>query len=152
MPTQKGAHELPLRIEVQHPVPGVALMLQSGRDELIPPTASSDTLVRFDLVVRVDLPKGDGSPGFYGPFTQGKPQERFVYICVGKRAGQPRSEWDRRAKIPLGGITTAQVREVLAKGGVLAVAYAGRGRDGSPTCATVKLPAGAWRVVSPRGA
>ncbi len=146
MPT-KGEHELSLRIEVRDPIPGVALVLQRGKDEIVRPTATSATQVTFDFTVRVDVPPGDAPLGFYGPFTQGKPDERFVYVCVGKRAGQPQSAWDRRAKIPLTGITKAQVREGLAKGGVLAVAYPGRGRDGGPTCATVKLPAGAWRVV-----
>ncbi|HPF61358.1 MAG: hypothetical protein KC544_11510 [Gemmatimonadetes bacterium] len=147
MPSQKGAHELPLRIEVTNPLPGVALVLQSGKDGSVPPTATSSAKVTFDFTVRVDLPDDDGTPTFYGPFTQGPPHGRFVYICVGKRAGQYASPWDRRAKIPLGGITATQVREALAIGGRLALAYPGVGRDGGPTCATVKLPGDAWRVV-----
>jgi hypothetical protein len=148
MSSRKGTHELPLRIEVRDPVPGVALALQRGRDEVVPPTSATAAAVTFDLSVRVDLPRGDGPVRFYGPFTQGPPGGRFVYVTVGKRARQPRSPWDRRAKVPLGGITAAQVREVLETGGVLAVAFEGRGKDGTPTCATVKLGEGAWRRVA----
>lgn len=141
-----GAHELPVRIAVRDPLPGVALALQSGRDERVRPATTTDTVVTFDFTVRVDLPADGGPPRFHGPFTQGPPRERFVYIGVGKRAGQPGSCWDRRAKVPLDGITADQVREVLERGGVLRVSFAGRGKDGTPTCATVKLPPDAWAV------
>lgn len=147
MPSRKGTHELPLRIEVRDPVPGVALALQRGRDEVVPPTSVTAAAATFDMSVRADLPNDNGPVGFYGPFTQGPPSGRFVYVTVGKRAGQPGSCWDRRAKVPLGGITAAQVREALETGGVLAVAFDGRGKDGTPTCATVKLGEGAWRRV-----
>ena len=146
MPSRKGAHELPLRIAVRHPLPGVALALQSGRDDRVMPTSETDTMVTFDFVVRVDLPADDGPPRFHGPFTQGPPHGRFVYIGVGQRAGQPESCWDRRAKVPIGGITAEQVADVLAHGGRLAVAFEGRGRDGGPTCASVKLEEGDWTV------
>ena len=43
-------------------------------------------------------------------------------------------------------VQPGQVREALATGGRLAVAYPGVGRDSGPTCATVKLPGDAWRV------
>lgn len=145
MPPQ-GAHELPLRVIVRGPLPGVALALQSGRDELVMPASTSDTQVTFDLTARVDLPEGDGPMGFHGPFIRGPPRERFVHITMGKRAGQPESCWDRRAKVPLAAIAVAQVREALRTGGMLAVSFEGRGRGGGPTCASVKLPAGPWMV------
>jgi hypothetical protein len=143
----KGAHELPLRIVVTDRVPGVALALQRGTDEIVPPTSVSQEQVTFDLIVRVDLPASEGRVGFYGPFAQGPPSGRFVYITVGQRAGQPSSPWDRRAKVPLGGITAAQVREALKSGRMLTVAFAGRGKDGTPTCATVKLAPDSWTVL-----
>lgn len=138
----KGAHELALRIVVRDPVPGVALALQRGSDEHVPPTSVTSEAVTFDLTVRVDVPPGDGAPLFYGPFTQGPPTSRFVYIGVGQRAGQPTSPWDRRIKVPLGGITAGQVRAAIASGGVLTSTFGGRGKDGTPVCATVKV--GAW--------
>jgi hypothetical protein len=84
---------------------------------------------------------------FLGPFTQGPPTARFVYVTSGQSAGQPGSCWNRRAKIPLGGITWSLLEQVLAKkGAVLEVQIEGTGRDGGPACATVPL-ARTWRVV-----
>lgn len=138
----KGAHELALRIVVRDPVPGVALALQRESDEHVPPTSVTSEAVTFDLTVRVDVPEGEGPVPCYGPFTQGPPSARFVYIGVGQRAGQPASPWDRRIKVPLSGITARQVRSALASGDVLTATFGGRGKDGTPVCATVKV--GAW--------
>jgi hypothetical protein len=135
--------ELPLRIVVDGPTPGVRLRLQRGRGELVEPASETASEVAFDFTVRVDLSRG--APNFLGPFTQGTPAARFVYVCIGQNAGQHDSPWSRRAKIPLTDISAAQVKETLAKGGRLEVHYAGQGRNG-PTCATVRLPPGAWQL------
>lgn len=139
---------LQLRIVVEAPVPGVALALQSGRFDLAAPTSVTASAVTFDLSVEASQPTADGPVVCYGPFTQGPPTGRFVYITVGTRAGQPDSPWERRAKIPLTGITPELVRRASdAPGSVLEVRFGGRGRDGSPVCATVKLAVNAWQVV-----
>ena len=92
-------------------------------------------------------PLPDGAPNFLGPYTQGPPALRFVYIRVGRSAGQPDTPFDRRAKIPLGGIGEELLARALKKpGSVLEVHMPGRGKDGTPTCATVRLPPGAWRL------
>lgn len=141
--------EIPLRIIVDHPIPGVVLRLQRGKDALDPPTADSPTRTTFDFTVRLGKPQADGRPNFMGPHTQGPPATRFIYINAGRQAGQMGTVWDRRAKIPLGGITQEQIREVLASPGKrLAVSFPGRGSDGGPTCATVKLAPGAWQVIA----
>ena len=54
----------------------------------------------FELEVRVGT-RSDGQPNFLGPFAQGPPADRFVYINSGTLAGQAESEWTRRAKVPL---------------------------------------------------
>jgi hypothetical protein len=123
---------------VKGPVPGVALALQRGSDEHVPPMSTTPDAVTFALTVRVDIPGGDGAPQFCGPFTQGPPSARFVYLGVGQRAGQPSSPWDRRIKVPLAGITAGQVRAAIASGGVLTATFGGRGKDGTPVCATVR--------------
>ncbi|MES2306500.1 MAG: DUF5990 family protein [Gemmatimonadota bacterium] len=138
---------LALRIIVRDPVPGVALRMQSGQFNLIEPTSASPTAVVFDFNVRVSLPESDGPVGFYGPVTQGPPAKRFVYINVGSYAGQDGGGWNRRAKIPLTGISAELVRRALAEpGSVLKVSIAGRGRDGTPVCASVKVPPDAWQL------
>jgi len=142
-----SSSQLPLRITVVDPVPGVWHRLQSGKSDLVQPVVDTAAAISFDFTVRVGELLPGGGLNFLGPCTQGPPRERFVYVCVGKHAGQPGTAWDRRAKIPLGGISQEQVAAVLKEpGGFLEVRYPGRGRDGGPTCATVRLPAGAWTI------
>lgn len=149
MASRVDQNVIPLRILVRDPVPGVDLRLQSGRTDLVLPSAVSDAKVTFDLSVRVALPDAEGPVGFFGPFAQGPPHERFVYLNAGRHAGQTNSCWDRRAKIPLTGIRPTLIRRLLkSPGSVLEVAVGGRSRDGGPVCATVKLPADAWQVRS----
>jgi hypothetical protein len=131
---------------VEHPVPGVALRLQRGRGELIEPTSATATEVAFDFTVRVDLTGRRGAPNFLGPFTQGPPDARFVYVNAGQSAGQHDSPWTRRAKIPLTEITAAQAKAALESRARLEVRFDGQDRDGGPTCATVHLPDGAWQL------
>ena len=148
--SRRNQDVVPLRVVVRDPVPGVALRLQSGRTDLVGPSSVSDAAVTFDFAVRVTLPDGEGPVGFFGPFTQGPPKERFVYVNAGRHAGQAGSCWDRRAKIPLTGIRPALIHSVLTvPGSVLEVSIAGRGRDGGPVCAMVKLPPDAWQVRPP---
>lgn len=137
---------LPLRITLLHPPPGVRFRLQSGRTELVAPTREDGAAISFDFEVRVADRDGAQPPRFLGPFTQGPPAVRFVYVNSGKQAGESDSCWDRRAKIPLGGITWDLIERTLAKKGArLEVQIEGTGRDGGPACATVPL-ARAWRV------
>ncbi|HKP28212.1 MAG TPA: DUF5990 family protein [Gemmatimonadales bacterium] len=138
--------EVRLRIVVDDPVPGIVLRLQRGKDELVEATSESAKQVRFDFTARIGTSLPNGAPNFLGPFTQGPPALRFVYIRVGRSAGQSNTEFDRRAKIPLGGISNDLLARALANpDSVLEVHMPGRGKDGTPTCATVKLPPGAWR-------
>lgn len=137
-----------LRITVLRPPAGVQLCLQSGKADLVSPTVPAGEDVSFDLAVRVKDPGGKGlPPRFLGPFTQGPPEARFVYVCVGTLAGQASSCWTRRAKVPLAGLTWPLVREAMKHPAArLEARYHGTLADGSPSCATVDLPGG-WRVV-----
>jgi hypothetical protein len=139
--------QLQLRITVVNPPPGVPFRLQRGQSELVAPLRESDQSLVFELDVRVGERDGTAPPRLLGPFTQGPPNGRFVYVNSGKRAGQSESCWDRRAKVPLGGLTWALIDEAAATpGAVMEAEIAGTGRDGGPVCASVPL-ARAWRVV-----
>ena len=145
MPTSRQDPELPLRITVRRPPNGVKFAVQRGSAELLEPSdRSSDALV-FDFTVRVGATPPGAAPRFLGPFTQGPPSARFVYVTSGRRAGQENTPWDRRAKIPLAGITEPMIESALsASGARIETEMAGTGSDGGPTCATVK--AIVWRV------
>jgi hypothetical protein len=67
-------------------------------------------------------------------------------VNSGKRAGQAKTQWDRRAKVPLTGINWTLIKNV-AKGGVLETQIEGTGRDGGPACGTVPL-IGRWRAIA----
>ena len=138
---------LPLRVTVRRPPAGVQLCLQRGASELVFPVIPDGAEdVSFDFSVRAKDVGEDAPPRLLGEFVQGPTNARFVYVCVGTSAGQTGSCWTRRAKVPLAGITRPLIDAVLARPGArLAGGYDGTGRDGSPTCASVKLVAG-WQV------
>lgn len=148
MSATKKEIEVPMRITVLRPVSGVTLALQRGSAGLLPPSQHTADAASFDFTLRL----GDSAAGkplrWLGEFVQGSAADRFIYVNVGVRAGQSSTPWDRRAKVKLGSITRDQVDEVLGKSGrVLEASYEGRGRDGSPACATVPLLGGGWRAV-----
>jgi hypothetical protein len=135
-------HDLNLLIILESPPPGVDFGLQKGSGdpyETVQTQRSSTGDLRFEFSVRVREGK-DGQPNFLGPFTQGPAQQRFVYIDIGTCAGQTNTVWSRRLKIPLYGITW----DLIKKGKTLETHVPGTGKDGGPTCATVKPFAG-WK-------
>ena len=139
-----------LRIILERPPAGVYFGLQKGRGsnyETVQTVESKADDLEFDLNVRVGQNK-DGSPNFLGPFVQGPPHERFVYLDIGTCAGQTNTPWSRRLKIPLRGITWELIEQVPSAPGslnALETRVPGTGKDGGPSCATVKLFAG-WQV------
>ncbi|MEP6788501.1 MAG: DUF5990 family protein [Acidobacteriota bacterium] len=136
-------YEIPIRIRVLHPPAGVMTKVQRGKNELLPPTKVSDDGLEFDFDVTVDL--SGASPNFLGKYAHGPKDVRFLYVNSGTSAGQHFSCWTRRAKISLMSITRTQIDAVIAGKGVLLAAYNGTGRDGGPTCASVKGIE--WKVV-----
>jgi len=131
--------ELRLRITVVDPPAGVAFAMQRGRSELAPAVETRADALVFEFPVSVADASCD-PPRLVGPFTQGPPAGRFVYINVGTAAGQRGSPWSRRIKVPLYSLTPALLAAAIAKPGtVLETRIKGTGRDGSPACATVPL-------------
>ena len=134
--------ELTLRILVRHPPAGVRFQVQRGRSDLVPPLRASSDELCFECRVRVG--ERDGSPNFLGPFAQGPPDARFVYVNSGTLAEQPESCWTRRAKVPLGGITWPMIQAARRQRACIETDMPGTGADGGPTCASVKGIQ--WRV------
>lgn len=139
--------EIGLRVTVVDPPTDIAYAMQRGRAELHQSRRSNGAQMSFDFTVRVGVTAG-GALNFLGDFTQGPASVRFVYVNMGTSAGDPGSCWSRRAKIPLMGITPELIAALDATpGGVLEARYMGTAKDGGPTCASVKLLDGGWRVV-----
>ena len=141
--------EVPLRIVLEKPPAGVDFGLQSGRGNdyaTIQTQRSGSRDLQFSFTVRARGERSDAAPNFLGPFSQGPPGERFVYIDIGTYAGQADSCWSRRLKIPLRGITWEMIEKIsINPDSVLEARVPGTGRDGGPSCAAVKPFAG-WNV------
>jgi len=128
--------ELKLRIILESPTKGVDFALQKGKGhayEMVQKQRSNGKDLKFEFSV-----KAEGNR-FTGPFVQGPPAERFVYIDIGACAGQTDTQWSRRLKVPLRDITT----EMIKSSAVLETRVPGTGKDGGPNCATVK-PFDGW--------
>jgi hypothetical protein len=130
-------YQIPFRVVVTDPLPGVSMRVQQGKDDLLPPTDVSASDVSFEFDITVDVT--DGPLNFLGGYAQGPKDTRFVYVNSGTYAGQTETCWARRAKLPLMSITRKQIEMVLKTAGSCVEArMRGVGKDGGPTCASVK--------------
>ena len=139
-------HEIKLRITLVDPPDDVVFAVQSGRSDLHQKTRSGGSSLSFDFSVCA-RPTTTGVT-LLGPFAQGRPATRFIYINSGTYAGDSASCWGRRAKVPLGGITPELIRQLdETPAAVLEASVAGTARDGGPVCASVPLLRD-WRLVN----
>jgi hypothetical protein len=83
--------ELMLRIIVEKPPAGVDFGLQKGRGsdyETSQKQRSGTTDLCFEFSIRVRPGNKGTTPTLLGPFVQGPPSARFVYLDIGSYAGQ----------------------------------------------------------------
>ena len=141
---------VPLRIVLVDPPSGVDFGIQEGKGneyKTIAVQRSKAGNLTLECTINVKGNRADGPPNFVGPISQGPPTGRFVYVDIGKSAGQIDSCWQRRIKIPLEGITWEMIDSVAeATKRLLQATIPGTGKDGGPSCATVK-PIGGWKAV-----
>ena len=142
-------HELTLRIVLEKPPAGVDFGVQKGKGndyETIQTQRFQGKDLSFEFTVRVKIDSKASAPNFLGPFVHGPTGERFIYIDIGSCAGQTGTHWSRRLKIPLKGITSEVIEAAVADDRLrLEARVAGTGKDGGPTCGTVKPFAG-WNL------
>ena len=136
-------HQIPFRVIVDRPLPGVTMRVQKGKDELLEPNSISGSGLSFEFEISVDV--GD-ELNFLGKFAQGPKDSRFVYVNSGTYAGQAHTAWARRAKLSLMSITKQQIQSAIDEGSFIETTMPGVGRDGGPTCASVKSIE--WKVKS----
>ena len=145
--------ELLIRIVLVDPPGGVDFGIQRGGGSnyetlFVQQDKRGDVIFDFSLVVADN--RKDGLPNFKGPFAQGPPANRFIYVDVGTYAGQKDTLWSRRMKVPLHGITWELIKQATNKPGLRLLArIPGKAKDGSPNCATVKF-LGDWQVIKDR--
>jgi hypothetical protein len=147
--------DLKFRIVLESPPAGVGFGLQKGRGsdyETIQTQRSMTGDLVFEFTTGVKPDRTESWPTLSGPMVQGSPGKRFVYIDIGTYAGQADSTWSRRLKVPLSGITWDMVDRLLADpDAFLQARVPGTGKNGEPSCATVKPFAG-WTVEGKHGA
>ncbi|HEY5710322.1 MAG TPA: DUF5990 family protein [Allosphingosinicella sp.] len=126
--------EIPMRIVIDQPIPGVLHSLQSGDDRPFDPKRSTaGEALAFDFSVRVAP-----GPKFFGDQVRREgPERRFVYIRVGRMAGDGASLWSRRMKIDIHDLDPALLDRAAVGKGRIEITVNGTGKDGSPACATL---------------
>src|SRR5688572_5674041 len=132
--------QVTLRVIVESPPGGVDFGVQEGHGndyKTVQKQRYTTQDLRFEFPIRVREGK-NGQPNFLGPFAQGPANNRFIYLDIGTYAGQTNTPWGRRLKIPLAGITCPMIEQASDASLVIEVRVPGRGRDGGPTCGTVK--------------
>ncbi|WP_461125807.1 DUF5990 family protein [Spirosoma aerophilum] len=140
--------EVKLHIRLESPPPGVDFSIQSGSGHQYNTLQKQrSTLQDLSFECTVTAKTGaDNQPDFAGAVVQGPPANRFIYINIGKSARQFDSVWSRRLKVPLKGITAEMVDQTTGDSAmVLETKVPGTGKDGGPTCGTVK-PFMGWYV------
>ena len=146
--------ELTFRIVLEKPPAGVDFALQKGKSnnyETIQKQRSGARDLRFEFTARAVPGFKNADPNLLGPFVQGSSGARFVYLDIGTAAGQIASNWSRRLKIPLTGITAEILRRVEEDPKLILETHVpGTAKDGGPNCATVKPFAG-WSLVQSSG-
>ena len=115
--------EIPLRIVIENPVPGVLHSLQAKDGHLLDPRRSvAGESLAFDFPIRVAP-----GPKFFGDQVRREgPQRRFVYIRVGQSAGDLASPWSRRMKIDIHDMDQKLLDRAAAGEGVLEIVVNGR--------------------------
>jgi hypothetical protein len=128
-------HEIAVRILIENPVPGVPHSLQSKDGAPVDAKRStSGEPLAFDFPIRV----AEG-PKFFGDQVRREgPVRRFVYIRIGRLAGDCSSPWSRRMKIDIHDLEPTLVEQAVAGDGVVEIAVDGTAKDGSPACATMR--------------
>lgn len=130
-----------LRLTIADPLPGVHYSLQDQDNRPVNGVIATAAPLSFDVPVRL-------SPDnrFLGPFVRREgPQRRFIYITIMHPSADPARDWNRRAKIDIHDIPSVLLDKART-GHVLEIALPGRGKDGTPACATVRSASG-WALV-----
>jgi hypothetical protein len=113
--------------------------LQDKSQNLVTGEARPDGGLQFEAEFEAKRVTGSDQPNLLGPYAQGTPDKRFVYLSWGY-AEAGRKEWIRRIKIPLSGLTWTLIETATTNNGVLEATVDGR------RAATVPLLGEGWVI------
>ena len=137
---------IPLRLTIVEPPAGVAFSLLDRDNRPVDTQIAAGADLHFDFDIDLAGPSSEGR--FLGEHVRSQSGRRFVYFGIGTWAGQQDSCWSRRGKVMLDSLPAALLDDIGPGGRRLEARVAGKGRDGSPSCATVP-PLGPWRRLAP---
>lgn len=124
----------------------IRLGIQKGK-VVIDDVAASVEEVTFRALLRVAQNPETGKPNFLGPYAQGKPAERFLYLCWGERID---GAWEGvgRVKVHLNVIEWPAVAHAIATGEPIAATIQMTNAKGQPLYASVKQEQITWQQLS----
>ena len=126
------------RVHLLDPLPGCTYALQQRDGSIDQAQVAGEEALVFTAAITLRL-TNENTLDPSGLHVHGPRNDRFLYVCSGTLAGETRSCWTRRAKVPLQGIDTAVPKSLDAMPPLIEAAIAGRARDGGPACASVSL-------------
>lgn len=120
----------------------VHVAVQHGKvaEQFVPGSA---VRAEFEVAVRVVNTNPDGVD-LRGPFVQGGPGARFLYLCWGELAGDGEFARFGRIKVPLTPLP-AEVAAALREGGTVWAELSLTNPDGRPRYASIPASAITWR-------
>ncbi|MFF7209172.1 DUF5990 family protein [Streptomyces sp. NPDC008238] len=140
------AHDLPGRTYGGYLGVHVAVQRRARPAELLDPRPGDAAEATWDLDCRVrETPDG---PDVTGPWIQGGPGARFVYLSWGTVAGPGDFTMFRRAKLMLDGVEPGILRAAV-RSGTLVGRLGLTDARGGPLCAAVRPPLVTWSAGTP---
>ena len=134
-----AGHPLTLRFTIVDPIAGLRYSLQDAEGRPVSPQTALAAPLSFDAPVRYEAGR------WLGSFVRREGSvRRFVYIALGRQAGDDHSPISGRAKIDIHGIPPALIE--AAGDRVIEVKLPGAGRNGGPALATL-APLEPWKIV-----
>ena len=125
--------------------PSLFLGIQDGKEvsDLRPVGAKAIT---FEAPFRLATRKKDGGPNFLGPYAQGTPAQRFLYLNWGRRQDDGSYDYFSRAKVHLSHISWGDIERAHNSGTPLTAELTMTDDRGNPICATVDSNHITWKL------
>uniref|UniRef100_A0AAU2K1S4 DUF5990 family protein n=1 Tax=Streptomyces sp. NBC_00049 TaxID=2903617 RepID=A0AAU2K1S4_9ACTN len=124
----------------------VAVQRRDRPGELLDPQPGDAATATWTLECTAAAPAAPAAgPDVKGPYVQGRPGGRFVYLSWGEVDGSGAFTMFRRAKLMLDAVPV-DVLETAARGGVLVGRLGLTDARGEPLCARVVPPRISWTV------
>ncbi|MEZ4708018.1 MAG: DUF5990 family protein [Caldilineaceae bacterium] len=122
----------------------VRLGIQKGKEVIEDVLAEGEEVI-FTCALRVEKNEATGMPNFLGPYAQGTPKERFIYLCWGERKG---GLWDGfgRVKVHLKDLEWSAVESAISTGDAIEATIKMVDKKGGPLYASVKKENIVWAV------